>query len=177
MPLNAMPNISFPIERQKATNWCWAAVGVSVSRFFNPRSHWRQCGLVKVALSRTDDESKPKRPIHACCTNPIPRPCNQGWFLEEALEFVGRRARWRNDTLSFKAITARIDAHRPVCVRIEWRGGGSHFVVISGYHINYGGIRQVDVEDPWTGHRVTVDYHDLVSNYRGMGRWTATYQV
>ena len=175
-----MPNITFQMEKQKTVNWCWAAVAVSVNRHFAPDSHWRQCGIVEVVLSRAKGTDKLPLPVHACCTKPIPRRCNQAWYLEDALKQVGRLKGWPKAVhLSFKKIQREIDAQRPVCVRIQWRepGNPGHFVVISGYHITRTRVRQVDVEDPATGSLSTVHYRTLVSNYRHSGRWTHTYLV
>ena len=175
-----MPNITFQMEKQKTVNWCWAAVSVSVNRYFAPDSHWRQCGIVEVVLSHAKGPDKLPFPVHACCTKPIPRRCNQPWYLEDALKQVDRlRGSPKAVHLSFKKIQREIDAHRPVCARIQWREPGSpgHFVVISGYHITRARVRQVDVEDPATGSRSTVHYGTFVSNYRHSGRWTHTYLV
>lgn len=175
-----MPNISFPMEKQKAVNWCWAAVAVGVNRYFAPNSHWRQCGIAEVVLSQAKGQDKPPLPVRACCTKPIPRRCNQPWYLEDALKQVGRLKGWpKARCLSFKEIQRKIGARRPVCVRIQWRepGNPGHFVVISGYHITRARVRQVDVEDPATGSGSTVNYVTFKSNYRGSGRWTHTYLV
>jgi hypothetical protein len=165
------------MERQKAANWCWAAVAVSVARYFDTRSDWRQCGVAKLVLSRAHREGEIESPIPVCCTKPIPRGCNQPWYLEDALKQVGTlRGQPKAGRLSFKKIQGKIDADRPVCVRIEWGGGGGHFVVISGYHISRNDVPQVDVEDPLTG-AALVNYSDFVRRYRGTGKWTHTYSV
>ena len=174
-----MPKIAFRMERQKAQNWCWAAVAVSVARFHDSDSRFRQCGVVRLVLSRAHREGDPDvpRPVPPCCTKPVPRACNQPWYLEEGLDQVGRRRlRPKSGSLSFEKIRKRIDADRPVCARIAWKGGGGHFVVISGYHVSRNGVRQVDVEDPLTGPAL-VNYSDFVRRYRGEGKWSHTYLV
>jgi predicted double-glycine peptidase len=57
-------------------------------------------------------------------------------------------------------------------VRIQWVGGGGHFVVIGGYSLQ----NVVDVRDPWYGNS-SVDYTAFKGRYQGHGRWSHSYQT
>ena len=168
---------SFRMERQKMDNWCWAAVAVSMARYSDRNSHWRQCEVVRLVLSRLSRKGAKKRPFPDCCAKPVPGECDEPWNLEDALEQVGRPARSsKAGHLSFEKIQAEIKVGRPLCAWIKWRGRGAHFVVVSGCHINRKRVPQVDVEDPDTGEAL-VNYADFVRKYRGTGRWLHTYLV
>jgi hypothetical protein len=173
-----MPNIGFEVERQKLSNWCWAAVAVSVSRYFDRSSKWRQCGVATYVLKSAKGDDAPKVPACGCCNRPIPDECNEQWYLEDALEQVGRlKGNAREGHLSFAAVRRRLDNARPVCIRIKWRRGGGHFVVVTGYHVDRSGVQKLVVQDPAMGGERIVNYSTLVSNYRGQGRWSHTYPV
>ena len=161
-----MPRLSFRMQKQLTHVWCWAAVSVSVDRYFDRGSEWRQCGLAKEVT---------KQPV--CCTKPVPHDCVKPFFLEDALEIIGRlKGDPTSGPLSFKQIQHRINNDRPICARIGWRGGGGHFVVISGYR-THKGVRQVDIDDPQRKGASTIDYRTFVHKYRAVGRWTHTYPV
>jgi hypothetical protein len=178
-PKSAVNNtIPFHIEKQAATNWCWAAVAVSVSRYFKPASGWRQCGLATIVLRAADGDDAPVIPACGCCAKPRPRVCNQPWWLNEALDRVGcLRGKAIQGPLSFADIGRRIHRGKPVCVGIDWRGGGGHFVVISGCYKGRNGVRQLEVQDPWHGTTSSVRYSAFVSAYRRRGKWAWTYPV
>src|SRR5262245_35787098 len=66
------------VEHQQQTNWCWAAVSNSVSRYYDPSSTWSQCTIANAELGHS-----------SCCTNGGSAACNQPWFLDRALTRVG----------------------------------------------------------------------------------------
>jgi hypothetical protein len=174
-----MPNIkTFRMQKQAAPNWCWAAVAVSVDHFFAPKSHKRQCGLVTEVFREWQGEGAPKVPLHGCCAKPVPGCCNKAWYLEDALKKVDRlNGDPTKGTLSFQKIQRQIKADRPVCLRIQWRKGGGHFVVISECYTDRNGVRQVTVQDPWTGLGSEVSYYAIVHNFGRAGFWSHTYPV
>lgn len=171
-----MPILDFEMELQQHNNWCWAAVAVSVDRFFNRNSTWCQCRVA----SRMAKMEKLKVKNCGTCRKPkrAPEACNRPWFLDRALNIVERlKGKPKPRPLTFEQIERRIKAGRPVCVRIQWGGGqGGHFVVISGCVGNSSG-RWVDVEDPHAGSS-TWRYDEFLVNYQySRGRWAETYAV
>jgi hypothetical protein len=60
------------IEKQEMSQWCWAAVSVSVDRFFDPATTNTQCVVAEKVLNRT------------CCPNKV--DCNETAFLQVALK-------------------------------------------------------------------------------------------
>ncbi len=172
-----MPIINFQLEKQQHNNWCWAAVAVSVDRYFDPKSAWCQCRMA----SRMAKAAKLRVTQCGTCRRAkrVPHSCNQPWYLDEALKFVDRlKGKPKPGALSFAGIRKSIKAGRPVCARILWGvGGGAHFVVISGCVESASGERWVDVQDPLTGNATWL-YDEFLFNYQYFqGRWDETYPV
>jgi papain like cysteine protease AvrRpt2 len=155
----------FQIEKQREDLWCWAAVSASVDHYFFPASTFTQCKVAGKVLNRAN-----------CCADPD--LCNDKATLQDALDAVGRLRDTRIGPLSFEDIRREIDAFLPIGVRIGWRGGGGHFVVISGYSESPSGAQLVDVADPLFPNS-TMYYDDFVSAYQtgvtSGGEWTATF--
>jgi hypothetical protein len=151
--------LAFTVQHQLQTNWCWCAVTVSVANFYG--ASLTQCTFANTFLSRTD-----------CCTaSGGSGPCNQQARLGDALRTAGHLASVSPSQPSFATIQGEIDGGRPACVRIEWSGGGGHFVVVDGYLAQ---DQFVGVEDPWSG-ATDVRLSTLNSSYLGTGTATHTY--
>src|SRR4051794_27769023 len=128
-----MASVPLKVERQKRSEWCWAAVSVSVNRLFRPESQHTQCEIVTSVFSRE------------CCGADAPGECNRPHTLHTVL---GRlhllAAAPKLKTLAFPRIQKEIDAGRPVCVLIKWRdkdgevSDRGHFITITGYRVTPG---------------------------------------
>src|SRR5437762_816700 len=79
--LNKWRRLSFQMQPQDQTFWCWSALTVSVSRFFNAASAWTQCTLVNDQFGQT-----------TCCVDGRTPACNQGWYPELSLPRTGNLA-------------------------------------------------------------------------------------
>ncbi|MCX6591372.1 MAG: hypothetical protein NTZ56_07600 [Acidobacteria bacterium] len=172
-------SLPFKVEPQKNTEWCWAAVTVSVDRFFRPTSKKSQCQIVGKALNKS------------CCGSgqPVPpdSPCNLQGLLHEELKKLGLLAR---DPLlepaTFPIVQREVDAGRPLCVLIKWRDkkgvvtNRGHFITISGYSLTPSGKAFVTIDDPLFGVS-SVDYAGLADPdfgyHDGTGKWFATFLV
>jgi hypothetical protein len=71
-------------------------------------------------------------------------------------------------------IQHEVDGDLPLGVRIQWAGGGGHFVAIGGYD-EANSI--VTVLDPLESEPVPVDYDALTSSYDGIGSWSHSYFI
>jgi hypothetical protein len=154
--------LSFTMQSQTQTNWCWAATARSVSHFYWFLSSWTQCRVAGAELDRED-----------CCSTPVPGPCNVPWYLDRALTRTKNFVSIQSGQASFSQIRAEIDAGRPVGARIGWSGGGGHFMVIYGYS-RILATDYLDIDDPIYG-KSHLTVADFASNYQGSGTWTHTY--
>ena len=151
----------FQIERQEQSEWCWAAVAASIDNYFNPKSPRTQCKIASLVIGQD------------CCDE---ADCNQLETLIDALKDIHYLSRTIVGTVSFEEIQKEINRRRPVCARIEWTGGGAHFVVISGYEVLPSGARHVYIDDPFNTPSI-VDYDEFKTAYCGDGEWKDTYLV
>ena len=153
-------------DPQQQTNWCWAAVAEFISKSFDTRSNWTQCQIAEKVLHNTT----------RCCAQQVPQRCNQPEMLELALRVTGNLAAPRITSYpTFRSLLGETKTNRrPVCARIQWAGGGGHFIVISRCDVS--GI--VTVWDPWHGDFHYLRYVDVVNNYIQSGsHWSDTFVV
>jgi len=158
--------IPFSMQPQAKLQWCWAAVSVSVSKFYDAQSQWTQCQLVSEEFQPND-----------CCSNTGSAACNVPWYLEFGLSRVGHLSNKLESTISFGDVGSELDGERPLCCLIVWPDGTGHFVVLNGYATDFGATppaELVSVQDPKYGQS---DYHFLkfLVSYRKVGTWTFTY--
>jgi Papain-like cysteine protease AvrRpt2 len=161
--------MSFPIEPQEESNWCWAAVSDSADHYFDSASTLTQCTIASKALTQN------------CCADPD--SCNEVMKLQNILGPMGRLANVMSDWLPFLELKRELDADRPVAVRIGWFGGGAHFVLITGYKLTRSGVRMIEIADPFFGDIVNgkyvgiweIDFDVFPEAYQDGGDWTATY--
>ena len=152
----------FTIQPQEKSEWCWAAVAVSIDKYFNPRSSLTQCEIATRVIGKD------------CCKNGS--SCNEAETLIRALQDIRRWKRTINGFVTFQEVKQELDALRPVCARILWPDGYAHFVVLVGYEVLHSGARHVDIADPWNPSS-TVDFDQFTTAYLGDGKWVDTYLV
>jgi hypothetical protein len=171
-PLTAAPprppvvggrSLTFPMERQKQTLWCWSATAVSVHRFMNGPRNWTQCQLASAHLG-----------VEGCCQDGSSDECNQEARLHEVLKRTGNLTYWRGTPTTVERVMAEIDAGRPVACRVEWTSRRGHFVVLDGYE-RRDGVTTVTVKDPWRRASWTRPFESFKTRYLNRGKWTHTY--
>jgi len=158
--------LPFPMETQNSEEWCWAAVSVSVARFYDSMSPWSQCSLVNAELG-----------LETCCSNENSEDCNQPWYLENGLDRVGHLSSKVEASLSFDDLIQEIDNNRPVGCWIAWPDGTGHFVVLNGYWKDFGvepATEYVAVRDPKYG-KADYPYLRFLTAYRKVGNWSLSY--
>ncbi len=157
--------LSFSMQTQSQTQWCWAAVSASVAQYFSASTTWaNQCDVANTTLGRTD-----------CCGTGAGGPCNIPYYLDTALTTVGHYSNVISGATNYDGAVAQIDQDRPLGVRIGWSGGGGHFVVVCGYdHDPAIPTEEVEVADPYYGSS-TLDYNAFKTAYKSTGTWTHSY--
>lgn len=167
--------IDLKMKRQCHSYWCWAAVAEAVAKHFNPGTNCEQCKIARIQL---DDPDTCK---DVCDTPKL--PYNKRCKVVDSLKIIDCYANGPpgNGVVSLADVQQQIDAKRPVCVRVEWRGnnaslnigaGGAHFLLIVGY----GPGTQIALRDPWFGKTGSIKFDVFSTNYQGAkGTWTHTY--
>jgi hypothetical protein len=150
------------VQHQLQSNWCWSACACSTSEFYDAATTWGQCKLVNAELG-----------LAGCCNDGASGDCNIPWYLDRVLRRTENFGSMMSGRAPWGTVRAELDAGRPVGARIGWRGGGGHFVMLTGYR-STGRVHEVDVQDPWTG-RSTLAVDVFATNYKNSGTWTHTY--
>lgn len=156
--------IPFVVEYQEQMEWCWAAVTVSVARYYNRRDRLQQCALANDFFLQD-----------RCCEEQFGRSkdCNLSYPLDVALREYGHLAGCHGLPISFEEISSEIDWDRPVCVGIRWRDRQvGHFIAIRGYLDDFSG--SFYIEDPGWGPSI-VTYKTLLNYYQGSGSLHSVY--
>lgn len=153
--------LSFDMELQTQSNWCWAATSKSVSKFYSVFSPWTQC---KVASEEQDK---------SCCDSPLPAGCNVPWYLDKALTRTKNFVSMQSGTITWSQIKLELEKGLVVGARIGWNSGGGHFMVIHGISKSMG-VEYLHIDDPIYG-KSTLTYNQFATNYQGSGSWTHTY--
>jgi papain like cysteine protease AvrRpt2 len=151
----------FEMQEQQEGHWCWAAVSASVDQYLNPAAALAQCAIASEVLEAKN-----------CCSNQD--EYDEAASLEEALRVVNRLNTAKGGRLEFQDLQSELDADRPVCIAIEWNGGGAHFVAVSGYQVSGSGIRTIEIGDPLYPNS-TQDFDLFPADYHGGGEWAATF--
>lgn len=152
--------LSFTMEEQTMSNWCWAATAKSTSVFYVPNNGVTQCKVANGVCSVT-----------TCCGSPS--NCNDAKKLSVALKVTGNYINHIEAIINWGQIKAEIIAGRLVCARVQWDEGGGHFVAIYGVS-RIRSSRKIFVDDPLYG-KILMRYERFRDNYRGLGSWSHTY--
>lgn len=164
------------LEKQRQTQWCWAAVAVSIHDFLQTSSGtWTQETLATAVLRLNSLITASDN----CSLDPV--KCNKPTSLSTALKVTGNlQEALADEILTFDALKDWLGARLPVPIRIVWYGGSkAHFIVIDGFQVLQSGRQQVFVKDSDKNNYGTglYDYDDLVDRYRNAGYWQDSYLV
>jgi hypothetical protein len=151
------------MQRQELEHWCWAAIAVSLGAFYGTRRMMQhEAAGALLGMDCSGFQSEPD----------VVSRCDVCAMLDDALKLVGCFSHWSPGRPTFERIRTEIDAGRPVCFCVDWKTGGSHYAVISGYYAN---TREVYVADPLHGPSVQA-YSTFPTQYRGIGGfWRGTF--
>jgi len=157
----------FSLERQTQDNWCWAAIGAALARYFH-RPQRTQCALVQGTL----------HPVGVnCCETPGHPQCDRVERISSVLAEVGvaRLAQppQPEGQLPYATIRSDIGRDRPVICLMSGMDG-EHYVIVVGWFIE-AGVPWLVVDDPADGYRHRVTYSDFFSF--GGRQWTQTTRL
>ncbi|HZI58164.1 MAG TPA: papain-like cysteine protease family protein [Verrucomicrobiae bacterium] len=165
-----MPDLEkpFKIQQQEQTQWCWAAAAASICVFYEDATAQKQCELANRFLEEMRNGVD-------CCANGSSNDCNLPFDLSDALRHLGHMQAPPRGALPYDRLSTEITANSPVALRIQLADFSAHFVVATACEETSDGRRWVKVADPATGNVVTMEYDDLVSNFRPGAAWDQSY--
>ncbi len=162
----------FEIEEQQQTNWCWCAVGVSISKYYQRiKNNWTQCEVYNKVKGSSDVCS------YAFRDPQISSSDNLAGDPGKALSLEGINGGLIRSFASWEDILAEIDKAQPMPCGIIWsnQGGAGHTTVITAaYTVN--GQNWLVVDDPWYG-RSSILYDKYKTAYKKTGdEWKYTWK-
>jgi len=170
-PLWSTNTWAVPWQQQQQSNWCWAAVSSMISHYYNPASTWTQCAVATGTVNEWRQAHN--EPSVNCCDQPeaSSSDCNVTWGLLPPLQLVGNFGSETGGMETLSGVDGQLNAGCPVCLQVEWSGGGGHFLIIDGVDVN---TQTVHVEDPAYGPG-DYSYNTVVTDYQGSGKWADTF--
>jgi hypothetical protein len=151
------PSSSYRIidqEKQQTEFWCWAASTRMVMGHQNKEQNKEtaiQCNIVTRIIETSQGRLN-------CCDPNVPSPCKQGgWphWVFNSYQFGFKMVPGVLD--NWDAVTGEICSTGPFISVIDWRGGGSHTLVITGYsNDDKDAPKVITTYDPFTD-----DFQDL----------------
>ncbi len=96
--------------------------------------------------------------------------CNHTGDIGKALTQTGNLNRETASVVNISDLLNELSAGRPVCINIDWSGGGSHYIAATGVELP----DTVIVEDPIYGPSA-LPYQTLANSYHGTGSWTDSF--
>ncbi len=112
--------LSFDMELQTQSNWCWAATSKSVSTFYSAFSPWTQCKVASDELAK-----------HVVIRLYLRLVMFPG-ILDKALTRTNNFVSYQSGTITWSKVKEELQNGLVVGARIGWSGGGGHFMVIHG---------------------------------------------
>jgi hypothetical protein len=166
---------NFAIEQQNHDQWCWAAVCISVFRFFNDQRWKTQCALV-------NDTFNDVLAGNDCCQNGASDDCDRAWDIGLVLFNKGHMVLPQvSGPMDFDALTHEISNNRsPVVIRVQFDDGVTdHFVAIVGCALDQDGRQIIQVADPSgaAGNCSTLEFENFPENYRPGTTWVNCYRT
>jgi hypothetical protein len=169
-----MNPLTFDIELQQCSEWCWAAVTAAVCKCYGDGTATRQCEVANLVLQLPTDNC-----TDCDCEQDPFAICNQPQNLASVLDAVHHNRGNPIDgipTLRFEDIKSDIDNGRPVVVEVtlDDPAASSHAVAIYGYTDE----GMVSIADPMhPGDQISVRFTDFAAGGQTdlHGIWKAAY--
>ena len=143
-------SLAVPVPAQERANWCWAAIAVGLEAYYGGPAR-SQAALAGALL----DGGELDRELE----------------LDRALIAVGCYGHWSPGKPTLARLRFELQLGRPVAARIEWHGGGGHYVLVTGHDTRGDDLL---IADPQRG-RSRVSYAAFPRGYERGGTWTESF--
>lgn len=148
------------VPTQERSRWCWAAIAVGLEAYYG-RPARGQAALAQELLAGDLDRRDRDRDLDL----------DRELELDRALTAVGCFAHWSPGKPTLARLRFELNLGRPVAARIEWHGGGGHYVLVTGHDTRGDDLL---IADPQRG-RSRVSYAAFPRGYERGGTWTESF--
>ncbi|MGQ7853392.1 papain-like cysteine protease family protein [Pedobacter sp. WC2501] len=154
-------SITFNIDKQLKSNWCWAAAAESIARYYGKTEFQDQVQLAWRVLGK---ECK--------CAGVSCSICNIPQFIGEVLEIAGLQKKAIPEAVSKDQLIEELINQRPVIAVIKWNNSATgHLIVVSAVNCD----QHFTVWDSRQPQMSILSYQDLLNNYQGKSTWVNTF--
>lgn len=151
----------FQLQRQQQTEWCWAAVTSSMMEFMAPERAASQSEVVAHTLKAAKAESSEE--------------LNRPEDITKAAKTMGMEEGTRYGNVSRDTMRWLVNEGTPIPIQINWRNnarkngslGSGHYLVVNAIGDEAKGNTPVQIEDPWVGEKLTLNWDELKNDYPG----------
>ncbi len=129
--------LEVPREKQQTPAWCWAASTRMVMEYYNKKKQQQptdpQCEIVRKVFGISLERAN-------CCETKItsdfidsPSKCVRGGWPHQVLDYYQFSYQTVGGALDWEALTREICTTGPFIPVIDWREGGKHAFIVTGY--------------------------------------------
>lgn len=169
--MSSSGELSFAMQYQEQTFWCWTATASSVADYYDTSTVHPQCFLAEWAFQN-----------NTCCENGATEACNRPFLTDLALIHLGNYSISSSGAAAFGKVADEVDARRPVVAAIVWTTTNTgHAAAVTGYLEVPGDplgypfpTYYLKIQDPIYG-TSWVLYDVFCSHYHVSGSWRYTY--
>jgi len=152
------------VHPQQANYWCWSAIAVAFLKYFNQQDI-HQSTVVEQLLCPSSNNTKNSQAW-------IIKNHDKCAFLSDTLIHINCYSHWSPNRPSYQRICEEIYHGHPICLRLQWTTGDSHYVTITAV---YPALREIGIEDSAYGTSIQ-SFDHFPSCYQGVGAlWRETY--
>ncbi len=147
-------DVAVPVQAR--TRWCWAAIAVGLEAYYG-RTARSQAALAHELLAGDAGAHAPD--------------LDRELELDRALSAVGCFGHWSPGKPTLARLRFELNLGRPVAARVEWHGGGGHYVLVTGHDTRGDDLL---IADPRHG-LARVSYAGFPRSYERGGTWTESF--
>jgi hypothetical protein len=158
--------LNITMEKQRADQWCWAAVTSCVCQTLNNQTISQEDIVCQMLANQT------------CSTKPVPSDCDVPIPLENPLKAICNCTVDFKVTLTYEQIQDQIDtAGRPIPIGLQFTAPGQtvlHYCLIKGCNTT-NGSNEVVILDPAHDGESNVPYNNLVDGSALAAQWIESF--
>jgi Papain-like cysteine protease AvrRpt2 len=158
--INELVVTDFVAEKQELSNWCWAAVTLSLLKYYGHTTFSSQRELVQFIIDKK-----------YCCNGRGCGVCNRPWYIGEVLHKVGILGQSIPSPITQSELDAALKHRNPVVMVVKWDSIATGHTLIIGHKVDDHYV----VWDTRTPSFYKLPYAELLVNTKQRFRWVNTF--
>lgn len=143
-------SLAVAVPAQERARWCWAAIAVGLETYYGGPARSQEA----LARALLDGDA-----------------LDRELELDRALIAVGCYGHWSPGKPTLARLRFELNLGRPIAARVEWHGGGGHYVLVTGHDTRCDDLL---IADPRRG-PARVSFAAFPRGYDRGGTWTESF--